>query len=69
MSKMEIRDVLRKSALFLLLILFGMFLSAAPTVAKYMLHNYLNGSSIVYHSNNACVYHTGEMGCEMIQVK
>jgi hypothetical protein len=65
----RIREVLKKGGLVLALVMFGLFLSAAPTIAKYILHLYETGKSIVYGPHESCIYHTGDIGCEMVPDK
>lgn len=65
--KMKAKETLKKSAMMLLLILLGC--AAAPTVTKYILQVYEAGKAIIYGPNDACIYHTGEIGCEMVPRK
>jgi len=67
--KEKIVTILRKSGLFVLLILFGIFLSSAPTVAKYFLTVYEVGKAYIVHSDEAWITHDGESGWEVVPWK
>jgi hypothetical protein len=66
----KVTEILKKSSLFLLLILFGVFLSSAPTVAKYFLVICETGKTYIMHTGEAWIYHTGDKdGWEVVPQK
>jgi hypothetical protein len=65
--KSNMKEILKKACLLLLLIVVATSLATSPTVAKYILHLVSDPGGIVYTDHNACVFHGGdEMGCELV---
>ncbi len=65
--KSSVKAILKKACLLLLLIVVATSLATSPTVAKYFLHIYTRGQSIMYGGHESCVYSSGDTyGCEMV---
>jgi hypothetical protein len=67
--KEKIVTILRKSGVYVLLLLLGIFLSSAPSIAKYLIHYYELGKVYVMHPNEAWIVHDSDKGWEVVPHK
>jgi hypothetical protein len=61
----RIRKVLKKTAYTGMLILLGCMLGTAPTIAKYLIHEFSQGVTI-YHGDTLIFHHDDDHGFELV---
>ena len=65
--RINIREVLKRSVMFLVLIFLACFISSNSTIAKYMVYFYTTAKGFIYHRGDVFLYHKGDNGFEIMR--